>query len=150
MGLEQWQENGWIQAVPVSAEEVQRLLDVADRSLADAGVHGVSNDARVGFAHAATIAAAAGALAATGYRAGRDRHHERLLDSLRYTIEIDGQTLKQLHQVRRTRNAMTYEKVGETTSAEADAIVARARQTREAVHAWLLKEHPVLPINPLS
>lgn len=71
--------------MPVTAEEVGRLLAVADRSLADAAVTAVSTDARVGFAHAATIAAAAAALAAQGYRVGKERHHERLLDSLCYT-----------------------------------------------------------------
>jgi hypothetical protein len=58
---------------------------VADRNLADAEVTAVSTDARVGFAHAATVALAAAALAAEGYRAGKERHHERLLDSLRHT-----------------------------------------------------------------
>ena len=42
---------------------------MADRNLSDAAVTAVSTDARVGFAHAATIAAAAAALAAEGYRA---------------------------------------------------------------------------------
>jgi hypothetical protein len=64
---------------------------VADRSLADAEVTAVSTDARVGFAHAATIA------------------HSRLL--------------KQLHDVRRARNAMTYEQPGDIAPAEAEAII---------------------------
>ncbi len=99
--LAQWNENGWLQAIPVSAEEVGRLLAVADRSLADAGVAGVSVDARLGFAHAATVAVAAAALASEGYRAGKERHHEGLLDSLRYTIGVDLRLLKQLRDVGR-------------------------------------------------
>jgi hypothetical protein len=128
----------------VSGEEVGRLLAVADRSLADAGVTAVSLDARIGFAHSATVAAAAAALAAEGYRAGKERHRERLLDSLRYTIGIDQRLLKQLHDVRRVRNAMTYEQLGNATQAEVEAILTRARSVREAVAAWLRTRRPDL------
>jgi hypothetical protein len=123
---------------------VARLLAVADRGLADAAVTLVSTDARVGFAHGLVLAAAAAALAAEGYRAGKQRHHERLLDSLRYTIGLDARRLKQLPDVRRARNAMTYEQPGETTPEEADEIVERARAVRDAVMAWLRTEHPDL------
>lgn len=126
----------------MSREEVNRLLAVAERNLADADVVAVSLDARIGFAHAATIAAAAAALAAEGYRAGKERHHERLLDSLRYTIGIDLRLLKQLHGVRRARNAMTYEQIGEATPADVEAIITRARSLREAVLVWLRTRHP--------
>ena len=141
LSLAEWHENGWLHVIPASAEEVARLLAVADRSLADAKVTAVSTDARVGFAHAATIALAAAALAAEGYRAGKDRHHERLLDSLRHTIDIDARLLKQLHDVRRARNASIYEQPGDTTPAEAEAIIRRAGGIRVAVIGWLRARH---------
>lgn len=144
--LAEWHENGWLQAIPASAEEVARLLAVADRNLADAEVTAVSTDARVGFAHAATVALAAAALAAEGYRAGKERHHERLLDSLRYTIDIDARLLKQLHDVRRARNALTYEQPGDTTQAEAEAIIWRAGGVRVSVMEWLRARHGELVI----
>jgi hypothetical protein len=128
----------------VAAEEVARLLAVADRSLADAAVTAVSSDARVGFAHGAVLAAAAAALAAEGYRAGKERHHERLLDSLRHTVDADPRLLKQLHDVRRARNVMTYERLGDTTPEEAEVIVARARGVRNTVVGRLAKQHPHL------
>ncbi len=98
-------------------------------------------DARVGFAHAATVAVAAAALAAEGYRAGKERHHERLLDSLRPTLNIDLRLLKQFHDVRRSRNAMTYEAVGETAPEEAEAILVRAQGIRNSVASWLRARH---------
>jgi hypothetical protein len=124
----------------VSGEEVASLLAVADRNLADARVAAVSTDARVGFAHAATAAAAA-ALAAEGYRAGKERHHERLLDSLQHTVGIDLRLLKQLHDVRRARNAMSYEQLGDTSAPEAEAIIVRARSVRDVVLEWLYTRH---------
>jgi hypothetical protein len=39
------------------------------------------------------------------------------------------------------RNAMTYEQLGETTVAEAEAIIARARGIRDAVAMWLHARH---------
>jgi hypothetical protein len=114
---------------------------VADRNLADAEVTGVSTDARVGFAHAATVAVAVATLAAEGFRTGKERHHERLLDSLRYTIGIDQSLLKQLHDVRRARNAMTYEQLRDTTLADAEAIITRARGIREVAWEWLRARH---------
>ena len=126
----------------VRRETENRLLAVADRNLADAEVRAVSTDARVGFAHAATVALAATALAAEGYRAGKERHHERLLDSLRHTIDIDARLLKQLHDVRRARNALTYEQPGDTTQAEAEAIISRAGGVRVAV----LEREAVAPV----
>lgn len=103
--------------------EVVRLLAVADRNLAD------------------TVALAATALAAEGYRAGRDRHHERLLDSLRHTIDLDSRLLKQMHDVRRARNTMAYEQVGTITVGEAEAIIKRVSGIREAVVEWLRAQH---------
>lgn len=130
--------------MPPSLEEIVRLLAVADRSLADAAVPGVSADARVGFAHTAVIAAAAAALSAEGYRVMNERHHERLLDSLRYTVGIERRLLNQLHDVRSARNALTYDRVGDTTAVEADVIVARAAMSRKAVTKWLGSAHPEL------
>ncbi len=130
--------------MPVSAEEVARLLAVADRSLGDAAVTAVSTDARVGFAHAAVIALAAASLAAEGYRAGKERHHERLIDSLSYTIGAEPRLLKQLHDVRRARHAMTYEQLGDTSTEETEVIIRRAGEVRRAVVAWLGKQHPDL------
>ena len=114
---------------------------MAARNLADAEVTAVSTDARVGFAHAATVALAAAALAAEGYRAGKERHHERLLDSLRYTIDLDVRLLKQLHDVRRARNALTYEQLGDITQAEAETVIGRAAGVRVAVMKWLRARH---------
>lgn len=66
---------------------------MADRALADARVEGLTADARVTLAYPAVLALGAAALAASGYRAGRDRHHERIIDSLSYTAGIEPQTV---------------------------------------------------------
>jgi HEPN domain len=107
-------------------------------------VTAVSTDARIGFAHAAVIALAAASLAAEGYRAGRERHHERLIDSLRYTVGAESQVLKGLHDIRRARHAVTYEQVRDASTEEVEEIIRRARQVRRAVATWLRRRHPDL------
>lgn len=121
----------------MDSDEVARQVAIADRNLADASLDGLSPDARTAMAHGATLALAAAALAALGYRVRRERHHERLLDSLQYSIGIDGARLRGLHKVRRTRNALSYEKLGETSDEEAGAIVDRVRELRAALMRWL-------------
>ncbi len=144
MTLELWLQNGWLKRHETTAAEISELLEVAERNLADASVDGLSADARVGFAHAASLASANAALAAAGFRAGRERHHERLIDSLAHTVHADLKTIKRLHVQRATRNTMTYEKIGTVTEAEASEAVDRARELCGLIREWLRKEHPQL------
>ena len=146
MTLELWLQNGWLKRHETTRTEISELLAVADRNLADGAIEGVSADARVGFAHAASLAAANAALAAAGYRAGRERHHERLIDSLGHTVGADGKTIKRLHAQRTSRNAMTYERIGTVTGQEALDALVHARHLTDRVRAWLIAEHPELTL----
>ena len=144
MPLDLWLQNGWLKQHETTPEEIGELLAVADRNLADAAAEGLSADARVGFAHAASLAAANAALAAAGYRAGRERHHERLIDSLGHTVGADLQTIKRLHKQRVDRNTMTYERIGMVTAKEAEVAVAHSRELVGSVRKWMAREHPKL------
>ena len=146
MTLELWLRNGWLKQHETTAAEISELLAVANRNLQDASVEGLSADARMGFAHAASIAVASAALAAAGYRAGRERHHERVIDSLSHTVAADAKTIKRLHDQRAARNAMTYERVGMVTEQEAQEAVKNARELTARVRGWLIKEHPALKL----
>jgi hypothetical protein len=144
MTLEFWLANCWLRRHDTTPAEIAELLAVADRNLADAAIGELSADARMGFAHAACIAVANAALAAAGFRPGRERHHERLIDSLGHTVGADRKTIKRLHAQRVSRNTMTYERIGTVTEPEAGTALDRARELVERVRAWLTKEHPKL------
>ncbi|MEP7326726.1 MAG: hypothetical protein ABI836_12315 [Gemmatimonadota bacterium] len=144
MTFDLWLQNGWIRAHETSPAEIAELLAVADRNLADAGIDELSADARMGFAHAASIAVANAALAAAGYRPGRERHHERLIDSLAHTVGADSKTIRRLHDQRVSRNTMTYERIGTVTEQEAKDAVVHANELTAIVRKWLMKEHPKL------
>jgi len=50
MGLQQWASNGWVKAYQTSPKEIQGLLKIVKRNLADAAVGDLSADWRFGIA----------------------------------------------------------------------------------------------------
>jgi len=57
--------------------------------LSDSQTRGLSADWKLNIAHNAALQAATAALAAAGYRAGRDAHHYRVIQSLQLTVAPD-------------------------------------------------------------
>ena len=72
MSLKDWLKNGWLIEHQTSTREIEDLLKVTDRDLADCQIPGLSTDGRFGIAYAAALQAATAALAASGYRASRE------------------------------------------------------------------------------
>jgi hypothetical protein len=72
----------------IDAREIADLLAVVERGLADCAVEGVSADWRMNIAYNAGLQAATAAVASSGYRASRDQHHFRIIQSLRETIGV--------------------------------------------------------------
>ncbi len=79
MSLSDWLDRGWLIKHRPDRREVRELLGIADRAIADAEVRGISPDARLSIAHNAALQLATAALAASGYRAGREAHHYRAI-----------------------------------------------------------------------
>lgn len=117
------------------------LLEVVERDLADSAREGLSADWRMNIAYNAALQAATAALAAAGYRASRDQHHFRVIQSLRETIGADAKLVNILDAFRKKRNLTGYERVGLVSDAEADSIRALALRLRDEVMAWLRKQH---------
>jgi hypothetical protein len=89
MSLAEWERNGWLTKHETSRDEIRDLLQVVERDLADSDAEGLSADWRLNIAYNAALQAATVALAAAGYRAARDLHHYRVIQSLRETIGVD-------------------------------------------------------------
>jgi hypothetical protein len=92
-------------------------------------------------AYNAALQAATPALAATGYRASRDQHHYRVIQSLRETVGADLILVNTLETFRKKRDITGYERVGSVSDAEADAMRALAVQLRDVVTTWLGTHH---------
>jgi hypothetical protein len=144
MSLSDWERNGWLQAHQTSRNEVRDLLIVVDRDLADSAAHGLSADWRMSIAYNAALQAATAALAASGFRASRDQHHYRIIQSLRETIGTDGSTVSAFDAFRKKRNVAGYDRAGLVSEADAKAMRDLAQNLRNDVVKWLRKNHPDL------
>src|SRR5207249_662211 len=111
--------NRWIVEHQATREEIADLFAVVDRDLADAAIARLSADWQLGITHSAALQLATIALVAEGYRPGRDRAHERAINSLRHTIGLEPEIVALLDTVRRKRNNLTYEHAGATSQKEA-------------------------------
>src|SRR5437899_7243136 len=119
MSLPDWQKNGWLTAHQTSPREVADLLGVVDRDLADCQTPGLSADWRMNIAYNAALQASTAALAAAGYRATRDQHHYRIIQSLSLTTGTELKLVNAFDAFRRKRNMAGYERVGQVSDAEA-------------------------------
>lgn len=117
---------------------------MVDRDLKASAVKGLDDDWRLAIAYNAALQCATAALAASGYRASREAHHHRVIQSLAYTIGADAQLVAQLEAFRKKRNIGDYERAGVTSKGEANEMVALARRLRQEVGSWLQANHPEL------
>jgi hypothetical protein len=104
MSLTDWERNGWLSAHRTSPQEIEELFAVVERDLADSAARGISADWRMNIAYNAALQAARAALAAAGYRATREQHHYRVIQSLRETIGADVALVNALDAFRKKRN----------------------------------------------
>jgi hypothetical protein len=141
MSLSDWERNGWLTRHPTSANEIRDLLQVVERDLADSAAEGLSADWRMNIAYNAALQAATVALAASGYRAGRDSHHFRVIQSLTETIGTGAAVVSTFDAFRKKRNITGYERIGLVSDADAAAMRALAIGLRDDVRAWLKEHH---------
>jgi hypothetical protein len=93
------------------------------------------------IAYNAALQAATAALAAAGYRATRDQHHYRVIQSLRETLNAEPDVVAAFDSFRKKRNISGYERAGLVSDADADEMLAIARGLRDEVVAWLRTHH---------
>jgi len=144
VSLQQWVSNGWLVPHQTSRQEIGDLLGLADRDLADAETTGLSADWRLNIAYNAALQAITAALAAAGYRAARDAHHFRVIQSLQFTLTANSTLVAQLDQFRKKRNIGGYERAGAVSDQEAKEMFELARRIRADVADWLQANHPQL------
>lgn len=141
MSLEDWLKNAWLVEHKARRDEIAELLAIADRDLADCRVEGLSPDWRLNIAYNAALQASTAALAACGYRAAREAHHYRVIQSLALTIRADARLVRRFDSFRKKRNVGGYERAGTVSDQEADEMIELAEQIRQEVRVWLVAHH---------
>lgn len=144
MSLSDWLRYGWLVEHRPSAEEIRDLLALVGRDLTDCEVEGLSPDWKLGIAYNAALQAATAALAAAGYRASREAHHYRVVQSLAFTIGAPDSLVARLDLFRKKRNLGGYERAGVASAREALEMIELAREIAEEVRRWIGAEHPEL------
>jgi hypothetical protein len=144
VSLQDWLKSRWLIEHQTSRQEISDLMSMADRDLAQCQTPTLSPDWQLNIAYNAALQVAKAALAVAGYRAAREAHHYRVIQSLAYTIKADGSLIAQLDKFRKKRNIGSYERAGAISEQEVKEMVALAKSLRDEVIAWLKKNHPEL------
>ena len=141
MSLKNWRDNGWLADHKTSTQEIADLLTVSERDLKDSSAPGISPDWQLAIAYNAALQTATAALFASGYRAGREAHHYRIIQSLAHTIQAKPDLINQLDKFRKKRNIGGYEAAGRISQQEADEMKKLAKNVCEQIVQWLHQNH---------
>jgi exopolyphosphatase/pppGpp-phosphohydrolase len=144
VSLSDWARSGWLVEHRTSQQEIADLLGVADRDLRDCMAATLSEDWQLAIAYNAALQCAAAALAACGYRASREAHHYRVIQSLVHTLGAEAAMVAQLDAFRKKRNVADYDRAGTVSKTEAREMMTLAQNLRESVEEWLRRDHPGL------
>jgi hypothetical protein len=144
MSLIVWAANGWIEPHKPSPREIADQLAMADRDIHDSQVVALSPEWKLNIAYNAAMRCATAALYAAGYRASRDMHHHRTIQSLAHTLQLDSETIQTFDSFRRLRNVSDYDQAGMVSNPQADEMLQLAIDLRFRVGKWLCDQHPEL------
>ena len=143
MSLKSWLQNSWLVQHTSSADEIKNLLAISDRDLAACQVKQLPADWRCAIAYNAALQAATAALAAADYRATRDNHHYRVIQSLEFTTAPGRKFIDTLDGFRKKRN-VSNDVAGVVSDKEADEMFGLATSLRADVENWIRATHPKL------
>jgi hypothetical protein len=145
MSLEKWVEYGWLRREPSSANELNALQGIVQRSLDDAKVEVISADLRFVATFTAALTAATIALRASGYRtATQTGHHTKIIESLEHTIKAESRLIQKLKVFSNKRNKSVYDVAGAVSDQELQEIAKLAKELNSQVTLWLQKSHAEL------
>lgn len=144
MSLQLWADNGWLRLHRTSAEEISKLLVVADRYLADSQ-QDISLDGKFMAAYHAALHMCSILLYAQGYRSRREREQYRTIQAMPLILGGDrAKDAKYLDDCRIKRNVAQYESAGVVSKDEVRELVEFAKVLKSDVMEWLRQKHPEL------
>ena len=144
MSLPGWLNEGRLKIHKTSKKEIDQLLAVFGRDLADAQVETLSADRRFTTAYNAALMVSIAALAASGYRASSEGHHYWTIQSLAFTLHLDAKTIRKFNKFRQKRNITDYEIIDMVSEQEVGEMIALAQELHTMVVEWLKENHPEL------
>jgi hypothetical protein len=124
---------------------IKRLLDAAERNIADAHVMDISAENRFDAAYKAIMQLSNAALQANGYRTltSKPGHHMTMIQLLSQTIGLNRETVIILDALRKQRNVADYSGDIVPESAVKEC-VAQGERLFANVSGWLRQHKPEL------
>jgi hypothetical protein len=144
VSLQSWLQNSWLVQHTTTPEEIANLLALSDRDLAASQAKDLPTDWRFAIGYNAALQAATAALAAAGYRAARDNHHHRVIQSLEFTVAPGRKMIDTLDSFRKKRNISSYDLAGSISEKEASEMFKLATTLRAEVENWIRQTRPAL------
>jgi hypothetical protein len=145
MSLENLSKIGQLEPHSTDVSQVGKMLIAAAGGIADAKITTISLDTRFDAAYRAITQLSMVALWANGYRPSRSRpgHHQTMIQSLIYSINLDTDQMRLLDTMRVKRNGLNYS--GEDMDeASVDACVKAADLLLQHLRDWLGNNRPEL------
>jgi hypothetical protein len=142
MTFKEWEANAWLRGHKTSRQEIQNLIAIVARDLADARATMVSADWRFGIAYNAALKLCTILLYAEGYRPAQNLAHYRTLQALPLILGADRKDdANYLDTCRIKRNTVEYEYAGGASEEDADELIEFAEHLEKDVMAWLRSKH---------
>lgn len=145
MSLQNLLKIGQLVEHETDATQVRRMLQSAERSIADARQASISAETRLDAAYRAVTQLSMVALWANGFRPAKSKpgHHQTMIQSLVHTIGMDRDEMLLLDTFRVKRNAIDY--TGEDVDeASVDECIVAADGLLKRVSEWLADNRPEL------
>ena len=136
---------GQLEEYETNADQVRRMLDSAERSIADARQESISRETRLDAAYRAITQLCMVALWANGFRPSKSKpgHHQTMIQSLVHSIGLNKDQMLLLNTFRVKRNAIDY--TGDDVDiASVDECIEAADNLLCHVARWLNENKPEL------
>ena len=145
MSLQDFLDSGRLKLHKATPAEISKLFDVVKRDLADAQVHGLSEDRRFTIAYNAALQSSRAYLAAEGYRTAGHGHHHTVFQALRKLLDAEQHhVLDYLDDCRSKRNLAEYLGTEVTSAQEVADLIREAKKFSKLLHNLIHSRHPRL------
>lgn len=145
MSLQRLLGSGRLRTLPATPDEIDGLLGVVARDLADARIDALSADRRFATAYNAALQLATLVLRAEGYRTQGAAHHRTTIEALPLILGADIVPVADyLDACRSRRNTVDYDGIGIATEADVEELLRETEALRVIVKDWLAEAHPKL------
>ena len=142
MSFKKWLVEERLRIHKTSKEEIQGLLEIANRDLNDASVQDLSTDRRFLIAYEGALTLATIPLYSAGYETHGRGHHWQ---TFRILPDVMGEKYSDLadyfDQCRTKRNVGTYDRGGQISESEVGELIAELKSFQEDVNDWLQRNH---------